>query len=272
MAQMKKRPTKWVFEELDKSGNIEAIKRSIPIIQDLHPSFWDDICFLTWQLIRLNKDYQKFTAKIWSIPALGHTVDYSGIFFMDFLPLPQESYDDWCQRFDNLILGRKCVENLHDDDLYRQLYKLIITLKNYDRLVYLLRKNKHHGISDSFLMKYFIEFRPIPYSVRFPLPRLLFFNLRFSSRFKDRVKIFPDPSFRGRRKERERGRPQNWATNLLVFELSQAGMKNMDIARLLFGIEKSTNHWPDKHPILVRIDDIKKTVQKAVSKAFPLPD
>jgi hypothetical protein len=46
MAEMKKSLKKWVLKELDKSSNIEAIKRSIPIIQGLHPSFWDQIFFL----------------------------------------------------------------------------------------------------------------------------------------------------------------------------------------------------------------------------------
>jgi hypothetical protein len=232
--------------------------------------------FFTWQLIRLNKDYQKFATEIWSIPPLNDTckVDYLGLFFMDFLPLRGESYDNWYQRFDNLILGRKYDADLYDNDLYRQLYELIITLKNDDRLVYTLRKNKNHGISDSFLTENFIEFRPIPCSVRFPLPRLLFFNLRFSSQFKDPVKIFPDLSFRGRDKKKERGRPPNWATNPLVYELSQAGMKNMDIARLLFGIQKSHKSYDEglgKDPILVKINTIKKTVKKVVFQAYPLP-
>ena len=36
-----------------------------------------------------------------------------------------------------------------------------------------------------------------------------------------------------------RGHPQNWLENLLIYELSRAGVKNAEIGRLILGMEKS---------------------------------
>jgi len=45
-------------------------------------------------------------------------------------------------------------------------------------------------------------------------------------------------------------------------------MKDMKIARLLFGIQKSTGNYPNKEIALVRIHTIKKTIGEAVSQAY----
>lgn len=215
------------LELLKKTYDFEKIKESIPIIKNLHPSFWESTEFLTWQIVRLNLDYQAFIVKLWgNIPIWGD-MDYLNFFFMNYSPLPQESFDDWEERF-------------VDDDI-----------NYFNRFAISLPQN-YEEYFNSFPKYIKFKFAPIPYTVRFPLPILL--------------NIFPYLTV-GRRSFKPKGRPQDWATNLLVYELSRAGMKNMEIARLLFGVEKSTEKWPDKHPILVRIDTIKKTVQKAISKS-----
>lgn len=96
---------------------------------------------------------------------------------------------------------------------------------------------------------------PIPWIFRFPWPNY----------------IARLPSSRGKGTT-FRGRPPKWAENLLIYELSQAGMKNMEIARLLFGVDKSTEYRPGnpKHPILVKIAKTKEAMKKIVLESFPL--
>jgi hypothetical protein len=94
---------------------------------------------------------------------------------------------------------------------------------------------------------------PIPWIFRFPSPGDLALL----------------PTFPGEGKQ-IRGRPSNWAENLLVYELSQAGMKNKQIAELVLGVEKF--YKIDKDPIYVRINTILRTVEKVVSKAYPFPE
>ena len=97
----------------------------------------------------------------------------------------------------------------------------------------------------------------IPYQIRFPFPRLI-----------DGIHLHGLPMMG---KGIGRHRKENWPINLLVYELSEAGMKNMEIARLLFGVEKSTEFRPDeiKHPILVKIAKIKDRVEGYVSEIYP---
>lgn len=91
---------------------------------------------------------------------------------------------------------------------------------------------------------------PLPWTIRFPCPMFLC--------------EIPDSS----KARKKKGRPHNWGFNLLVYELSQAGMKDMDIARLLFGVQRSTENYPDKESALVRIYTIKNTIGNAVSQAY----
>lgn len=66
--------------------------------------------------------------------------------------------------------------------------------------------------------------------------------------------------------------PESWSRNLLVYELSRARVKDMEIARWLFGAKSSTEWLPydRKHPDLVKIAKIKKAMEKFVSEAYPL--
>lgn len=66
------------------------------------------------------------------------------------------------------------------------------------------------------------------------------------------------------------GRPmENWANNLCVYELSQLGMKDTEIAKLIYGINKSTEYYPDKHDILVKIFKIKKSLKTVITDSLP---
>lgn len=66
-----------------------------------------------------------------------------------------------------------------------------------------------------------------------------------------------------------RGHPQDWLLNLLIFELSQAGIKNAEIGRLLFGMKKSRPSASEpKSPILVRINKTLKQTEKIVSESY----
>jgi len=48
-----------------KKPRLELIKQDIPLIKNLHPSFWEDRHFLGWQLMRLDKNYQKNVDILW---------------------------------------------------------------------------------------------------------------------------------------------------------------------------------------------------------------
>ena len=62
-----------------------------------------------------------------------------------------------------------------------------------------------------------------------------------------------------------RGHPTNWLKDLLVYELSMAGVRNAEIGRLIFKIGSSRpSAGNPKHPVLVKIAKIKKTIEKLV--------
>lgn len=85
---------------LKKTYDLIQIKESIQIIKNLHPSFWKSPSFLTWQIVRLNTDYQTFVVNLWGNgDLLGSDVDSLNFFFRDYPPAFQESIDDWDKRF-----------------------------------------------------------------------------------------------------------------------------------------------------------------------------
>jgi len=99
-----------------------------------------------------------------------------------------------------------------------------------------------------------VDFPPIPWVFRF-IPR----------GYLD--KLPPIPGF-GYGKRRGR-RIEDWAKNLLIYELSRAGLKDMEIARLVFGVEKSTEWSAPKHPILVKISKVKEAMKELISQSYP---
>jgi len=227
-----------------KTPVLEKIKESIPTIVSLRPCFWADTNFLYWQILRLNKNYQKAAEGVWKIHPLGQTVNqllYLSFFFEDFPPEQKESIHVWEDRLEPQ-------SSRADWDL-RSLIKISS-----------LSQNTYPPPSPPSIFRYFskslgLGFQPIPHHVRFPLPILLS-NLSDSP-----LKDFFE----------KKGRPPKWARNLLIYELSQAGMKDMEIARLLFGVKKSTENWPDKpkHPILAKIYKTKRTMEKIISESYP---
>jgi hypothetical protein len=49
----------------EESTRLKQIKQAIPVILNLHPSFWKNPKFLQWQLTRLNKKYQDDVDAYW---------------------------------------------------------------------------------------------------------------------------------------------------------------------------------------------------------------
>lgn len=114
---------------------------------------------------------------------------------------------------------------------------------------------RRFGIEVRDLMeKWHVDFPPIPWVFRF-IPRGHLNQL---------------PPIPGVGYGKLRGRPiEDWAKNLLVYELSHAGMKDMEMARLMFGVKKSTEWSAPKHPIIVKIAKTKGSMEKLISQAYP---
>jgi len=248
-----------ILKRLSASGNrhqkesnqLKEIKRAIPSIMKLHPSFWENSRFLQWQFMRLNQKYREEFDAYWNEYwpwKSGYSEDlrirkrlyykwvvknfedpkrlYEDIlsFYRDFRPKAGEPYLHWRNR-----LGQ-----FNDQFLYA-IAGLDILGTNLAWLI------DRHNFGDIF---------PLPWSIRFPCPMFL-------------------QEVRGSyKKGKRKGRPQDLKHNLLVYELSQAGMKHMEIARLFYGIRESTEYTDYKEPALVRINTIVATVRKHVSEAY----
>lgn len=257
-----------------KKPRLELIRQEIPLIKNLHFSFWQNPQFLRWQLVRLNKDYQSNVENIWEEFWLWLECEYKGCeesirgwrrkiaqygfedMHNDYPPLPNETFDEWNKRprstkKDQLLSQGFFETKTFDNPPHADL----VTIDFIPGFNYFLtdKEGKRKLITPGDLE--LMEPPPIPWVVRFPSPFLL-----------NKLPPWPEKG------KSIKGRPQNWARNLLVYELSQAGMKNMQIARLLFGVDKSTEYRPDnpKHPILVKIAKAKKAMKKIVVESFPL--
>jgi hypothetical protein len=218
------------FFKKEKAGYLDFLKKMIPILLNLHQSFWENQHFLRWQLMRLNTEYQTSVEKIWYEKWTGagiterQQIEKYFFDFRDGIPRKIDTYQTW-----------KFTAWIEEDN----------------------NGERRFGIKVAELMeKWKINFPPIPWVFRF-IPR----------GYLDQLPLIP-----GYRNDRPpRGRPiEHWARNLLVYELSQAGMKNMETARLLFGVKKSTENWlkAPKHPVLVKIAKVKKAMEKLVSKSY----
>lgn len=216
-----------VFFKNEKAGYLDFLKKMIPILLHLHPSFWEDQHFLRWQLIRLNEEYQRTVEKIWrdrwtrAEITEQQQIEQYFVYFSDMIPRPPKSeiFLTW-----GSITGWE--------------------IKDKDGKI-------HLPIRTAQLMKKWnVDFPPIPWVFRFTPNGYL-------------QQIPPA--------KRERGHQvENWAKNLAVYELSQAGMKNAEIGRLLFGMDKSRiSVFNTTHPILVEIAKIKKRIKKKAAKSFP---
>ena len=255
-----------------KKTRLEFIKEAIPLIENLHPSFWENPRFLGWQLLRLNENYQKDVDFLWNKlrrwfesnrqQKEESLSDYE-IIQNDFLPHPNQTFKDWdkalhligATSFIGYVIIDPEAKTNNDTDLHwlGPISKIVLNPDGNSFDIEIIRSGRKEKMvfSPGKLKSY--RPPPIPWTVRFPSPS----NLN---------EIPPWP----KKGKTIRGRPQNWGKNLIVYELSQAEMRDMEIARLLFGIEKSTEFYPQKDPILVRINTMKETVKKAVSQVYPL--
>jgi hypothetical protein len=246
-----------IFFHRNKTAHLNKIIETIPLVQQLDISFWEDRSFLRWQLMRLNKVYQEDVCKVWKkylryedLKRRSAIVDFFSS-FGEHPPHPQASFMDWVEAQNEP--GESYDEQGISGD--------IPDLETYLRARREYLKKEEKVLRDSFELEekddswelMLMDPLPIPWIFRFPWPNY----------------IARLPISRGKGTT-FRGRPPKWAENLLIYELSQAGMKNKQIAELVLGAEKFCRM--DKDPIYVRINTILKTVEKAVSKAYPFPE
>lgn len=151
------------------------------------------------------------------------------VYYKDFVPRIGENVNEWKRRLRLNKLTNSFLENVVDTE---------------NNLKFRL------GLINRYLFKCEDIF-PVPWFTHFPFPAFLY-------------EIFvPNDCMPASR----RGRRQDWPKNFLIYELSKAGMKNWEIAYLLFGTEKIK--YPDKDPFSVRINVIKKELDKLISSIYP---
>jgi hypothetical protein len=256
-------------------ANPQSIKQIISTAQNLHVSFWENPRFIRWRLMRLNEAYRKdvllFWSQFWALdrelpgklfhpelvyetfPALLKKVfdtclkttnsskpSFADILYSqrfriddvfkiigDFPPRPQQTFVNWHEECSR-------VSNIHLD--------LICTLrffKDMDGVVY--------KIEVPFENPQLFSPLPLPWFIRFPLPFFL-----------DKIPPWPPEWITETRR-------QDFALNLLVYELSQAGIKPKRLADLLrtecpnmlYGVVKDYNGTSGKDPLLSRLYTIK---------------
>jgi len=224
-----------VFFNKEKAPYLDYLKRIIPIFLNLHRSFWENPHFLRWQLIRLNTEYQTDVEEIWrerwTRAGITERQEIEQYFFdfRDCIPRKIDTYQTW--EFAGWV----------EED------------KN---------GKKRFGIKVAELMeKWKVDFPPIPWVFRFIPTDYLQQMATVQARTGPPIK--------------------NWAKNLSVYEFSQLGMKDMEIRRLLFGVDKSTEYYHSKgrrggkvlidtkHPILVKIYKIKKSMKTIICNSSP---
>lgn len=262
-----------------KKPNLELVKQEIPFIRNIDLSFWENPKFLRWQLMRLNKNYKKEVDKVWwefwteakykNYPKdLKKTIKkiYEG-----FPPMLQEPLEKWKKKDSKYysLGGLKLIlkyfrifDNfkplLHEtfDEWHERLAHTELDPIRFHSMLETQFIDKKGGSMVAFWKLDMLNLPPIPWCVRFPFPPFL-----------DRIPPWPN------KKKKGAGRPQgsfkDSGKNLLIYELSQGGMQDMEIARLLFGIKKSTEKWPDKHSTLSWIFNIKRAVEKVVLQVYP---
>ena len=258
-----------------KRETLAEIKTSIPFVLKLHPSFWGNPKFLQWQLMRLNKDYREYyDLKISKLEeGLEHRL------LKDLVNVsPKETLGQWYKRWldaahdlvsiDTVLIFVITLGKIEFHPFLKETFeKWSYRVCNNDNTQYegmgLIAKATFDSIEKKSLnipiiketLRDLSEEKSLwlPYihpDVRFPLPFLL--------------ELIPS------RSNKVRGPTQNWPRNLLVYELSQKGIKDTDIAILLFGMKKNPYHdRSGKNRILSHIDRIKRTIGKSVDKALP---
>jgi hypothetical protein len=266
-----------LVEENNKGDEyLQSLEELIPIYRGLDKSFWDQGPFLRWQLVRLNDQYRKDVDALWTAfrswlnnwpnrdeEDLGEIESIQ----KDYPPTPGQTTLEWLEEF---VFGKY----YDDSDIYRRepVYHLSMDFRDIEPTVYwdspLLRAQvdpDEDAVSAEMQSgegskKICIDPTAIRCLYPAPIPWQIHFPHTF---FLDKLPPWPE-------KKARRGRPQDWALNLLVYDLSRAGAKDMEIDRLLFDLKKSTETYLSEHQVLVRIATIKKTVYEAVSNAYPI--
>lgn len=258
-----------------KKETLAEIKTSIPSFLKLHPSFWGNPKFLQWQLMRLNKDYREYyDLKISKLEkGLEHRLPKEVVKVS-----PKETLDQWYKRWldaahdlvsiDTVLifvitLGKIEFHPFLRENFKKWSYRVCYNDDTQYEGMSLIAKTIFDSIEDKSLNNPIIKQTLweldeektlwLPYihpDIRFPLPFLL--------------ELIPS------RSNNVRGPKQNWPRNLLVYELSQKGIRDTDIGILLFGMEKNPYRGQSgKNRILSHIDRIKRTIGKSVDKALP---
>jgi hypothetical protein len=223
-----------VFFNKEKAPYLDYLKRTIPIFSNLHRSFWENPHFLRWQLIRLNTEYQTDVEEIWR------------------------------KRWTRAGMAERQEIEQYFFDFKDCFPRKIDTYETWEFSGWIADKEgkTYFGVKVFELMeKWDFDFPPIPWVFRF-IP---------TGYLQQMATVQDGP-----------GSPiKNWARNLLVYEFSQLEMKDMEIGRLLFGIGKLTKYRSSKgkrrgkvlidtkHPILVKIDKIKKSMKTRICNSSP---
>jgi len=257
-----------VFSIVDNEDPLKRILNDIPLVLELHNSFWEDPHFRAWQCLRLNKQYRVQCLNKWkpfikwgkeqlspdNTLSIGKLLDLKKIeenrtkeidyvlvgslcllscFLMEIYPNHGEKFNDWKDRLSE-------VERLRWNAMITTNMSLYMCRSEMDRI-------SGEQIFDKYLEA--INFMPLRYEIRFPLPSLL------------KERVMPDPPS-------VRGNPQfkqNLARNLLVFELSEF-LRDKDI-KFLLGIHGTRSELDDKDSSFSHLSRIRKTVRKSIEGA-----
>jgi hypothetical protein len=233
-----------ILRKLEKPLDLEAIEKHIPLIQHLDVSFGKSPGFLLWQILRLNRDYQSYCLDVWRNAQLRGITNCFNFFGLDYPPLEGETFLQWNDR-----LNGPTTETF---------LRFCRYLGSFSRKYW----EKHYEKYPQYFYYLFIaDVLPIPYYIRFPFPFFI---------------GYPQNSLLIKWRYSIKGRPQHWALNCLIYELSQSGVKDKQIANLLrskcpdmlWGFVKQYTENLGKDPLLTRINTIRKTMDKTVTSIF----
>jgi len=229
------------------------------LLNEVHPSFWENPKFLRWQLMRLNDQYQNDIDAL--CEAYSHyweddseTMEWvKSIFYelgQDYDVGAGKTFEQWERQ------GRLEISGI-EDKLLRLRAKstgprhwwgpkpsIIMTIADDYEKQWLIPPSQIY-LADVF---------PIYYKVRFPLPYFL-----------DKL-----PEWRDKRKERWGGTPLHWPLGLLINELSQAGLRPYEIVNAL-GLKQEAYDQSAKKSGFNRVRDAKKRIGDLINRAYPLP-
>ena len=313
---------------------IEEIKQVMPIVRNLHQSFWENTKFTTWQLIRLNKRYQTEVDALWvsiwnlirkelrrkssrlldlkHIPSEIHSIvsemenagntfppmppemiercmktfnekEGSIVFYRlfksfdlykDYPVLGNETYQNREERYDDTLRDSETREDYSRRRSFHSAWAAHLYFEFWDKVhnkkIFYVKKGKKipgeiSGISNLYPWRKHPYGRlggidPMPWRVRFPSPE-----------FPSGSELYwahpPGPQRGGKTRRRPY---KDWASSLLIFELSQVGMRNSEILSLFPEVFGQSRVKLDKDPAYVRVNTIIKTINKAVIRAYPI--